>query len=46
VYSVAQLGPNPFRPTSKPRLHLNCKAVGMVQAKVCAVIIQQHKKLD
>jgi hypothetical protein len=32
VYSDAQLGPNSFWATSKPRLHLNCTAVGMVQA--------------
>ena len=42
VYSVVQLGPNPFYLTSKPNLHLDCKVLGLVRAKVCS----QYKKLD
>ena len=38
--------PNPFHPTSKPHLHLNCEAFGMVQAKVWNENTQEHKKLD
>jgi hypothetical protein len=29
-----------------PNLHLNCKVLGVVQAKVCAENIHQHRKMD